>query len=82
MIKRILALLLAIALLAMVIITFIFGITGSEYFMGMLFLCIVVPALCYAIALVDRLLKRKGKDLEKEVLQSMKSEETSDSGKE
>lgn len=74
MIKRILALLLAIALLAIVIITFICGITGSDYFIGMLFLCITVPVLCYAIALVARLLRAKGKELEKEVLQDEEDE--------
>lgn len=79
MIKRILALLLVIALLAIVIITFICGITGSKYFMGMLFLSIVFPILLYAMALVARLLKRKGEELEKEVLQNEKAEDRADS---
>lgn len=64
MIKRIFAFIIALLLLALVIITFICGITGSQYFIGMLFLCIVVPVLCYAIALVARLLRHKGEEME------------------
>ncbi len=67
MIKRILALLLAVLLLAIVVLTFICGITGSRYFIGMLFLCITVPILCYAIALVARLLKGKSNELKQEM---------------
>jgi cobalamin biosynthesis protein CobD/CbiB len=66
MVKRVLALAAAIALIVMVIATFILGVTGSDYFMGMLFLCILIPILLWAMALVARLLREKGESIVRE----------------
>jgi cobalamin biosynthesis protein CobD/CbiB len=66
MVKRVLALAAAIALIVLVIATFILGVTGSDYFMGMLFLCILIPILLWAMALVARLLREKGESIVRE----------------
>ncbi|MGN0395441.1 MAG: hypothetical protein ACI4EF_08765 [Coprococcus sp.] len=64
--KRIMAIVMVIVLIGIFVTTFILGIMGSKYFTGMLFLCVIVPVLCYAISLTTKLLRKKGEELEKE----------------
>ncbi len=64
--KRVLAVAMVIVLVGIYAATFILGIMGSRYFTGMLFLCVIVPGLCYGISLVTKLLRKKGEELEKE----------------
>lgn len=71
--KKIMAIVLVVVLVALYVATFIMGVTGSEYFMGMLVLCIIVPILCYAILMVNRLLRQKGEELRREVEQELEN---------
>ncbi|MBP3326533.1 MAG: hypothetical protein J6L77_08975 [Coprococcus sp.] len=64
--KRIMALILVVLLIAIYAVTCILGIMGSEYFTGMLFLCVIVPVLCYAVSLITRVLRKKGEELKDE----------------
>ena len=64
--KRIGAALMAVALVGMFIATFIMGVSGSEYFMGMIFLDVVIPVICWGVWLIARVLKRKGQELRDE----------------
>lgn len=62
-VKRILALLLAVFLLAMVFVTLYLAVTGSRYFMASLFVTLGFPMLLYAYLFIYRLIKgRDGKD--------------------
>lgn len=53
---RIMAFVALIIIVALVITTFVTGITGSEYFMGFLVLSIIVPVLVYVILWIGRIL--------------------------
>lgn len=66
MLKRIMALVLVVLLIALYAATCIMGIKGSKYFAGMLFLCVIIPVLCYGISLITRLLRKKGEELKNE----------------
>ena len=55
--KRILALLLAVFLLAMVFVTLYLAVTGSRYFMASLFVTLGFPLLLYAYLFIYRLIK-------------------------
>jgi uncharacterized membrane protein len=66
MLKRIFAIVMIVVLAGLFIATFITGITGSPYFTGMLFLCVIVPVLFWAISLVTKLLRMKGAELQQE----------------
>ena len=56
-VKRILALLLAVFLLAMVFVTLYLAVTGSRYFMASLFVTLGFPLLLYAYLFISRLIK-------------------------
>ena len=56
--KRIGAIVLVLVLIGMYVATFIMGITGSDNLMGMIFLDVVIPVVCWA-----RVLRRKGEDM-------------------
>ena len=56
-VKRILALLLAAFLLAMVFVTLYLAVTGSRYFMSSLFVTLGFPLLLYAYLFIYRLIK-------------------------
>ena len=56
-VKRILALLLAVFLLAMVFVTLFLAVTGSRYFMASLFVTLGFPLLLYAYLFIYRLIK-------------------------
>ena len=56
-VKRILALLLAAFLLAMVFVTLYLAVTGSRYFMASLFVTLGFPLLLYAYLFIYRLIK-------------------------
>ncbi len=56
-VKRILALLLAVFLLAMVFVTLYLAVTGSRYFMASLFVTLGFPLLLYAYLFIYRLIK-------------------------
>ena len=60
-IKRILALLIVLSLLAVAGLTLYFAVTGSEYFWGMLVLMFFYPVFLWAMALVHKWAK-KSKD--------------------
>lgn len=47
----------------MYVATFIMGITGSDNLMGMIFLDVVIPVVCWGIWLIARVLRRKGEDM-------------------
>lgn len=53
---RVLAWICLIIIAVLIIATFITGVTGSRYFMGCLFLCIVVPIFMYVVLWIGRLL--------------------------
>lgn len=58
-IKRIVALLLVIFLVAMVFVTLYCAVTGSPYFMASLFTMLGLPLLIYAYMFIYRLVKDK-----------------------
>ena len=58
-IKRILALLLVIFLIAMVFVTLYCAVTGSPYFMASLFVMLGLPLLIYAYMFIYRIVKDK-----------------------
>jgi ABC-type multidrug transport system fused ATPase/permease subunit len=66
MLKRIFAVFLVLILVGLYVATFILGISGSEYFAGMMFLCVVIPVFFWAVSLVTKLLRMKGKELQAE----------------
>jgi uncharacterized membrane protein YhdT len=66
MLKRIFSIILIVILVGLYVAAFIAGVTGSPYFTGMLFLCVAVPVLFWAISLVTRLLRMKGAELQQE----------------
>ena len=47
--KRIGAIVLVLVLIGMYVATFIMGITGSDNLMGMIFLDVVIPVVCWGI---------------------------------
>lgn len=53
---RILAWVGIIIIIALIIATFITGITGSKYFMGCLWLCIIVPIFMYVFLWIGKVL--------------------------
>ncbi|WP_243440874.1 hypothetical protein, partial [Coprococcus sp. ART55/1] len=61
--KRIGAIVLVLVLIGMYVATFIMGITGSDNLMGMIFLDVVIPVVCWGIWLIARVLRRKGEDM-------------------
>lgn len=63
MLKRIGAALLALLLVGMYVATFIMAVTGRGNVMGMIFLDVVVPVLCWGIWLIARVLKHKSDEL-------------------
>lgn len=54
--SRIIAWICIIIIMVLIVATFIAGITGSKYFAGCLFLCIIVPLLMYVFVWVGKLL--------------------------
>ena len=58
--KRIGAIVLVLVLIGMYV---IMGITGSDNLMGMIFLDVVIPVVCWGIWLIARVLRRKGEDM-------------------
>ena len=58
-IKRILALLIVLSLLAVAGLTLFFAVTGSEYFWGMLVLMFFYPVFLWAMALVHKWAKNQ-----------------------
>jgi Ca2+/Na+ antiporter len=66
MLKRIFAIAVIVILVGLYVATFIMGITGSQYIAGMLFLCVAVPVLFWAISLVTKLLRMKGVEIQQE----------------
>lgn len=69
-ISRVAALVLALILIAMYVATFVAAIAGSEYVMGMIFLDVVVPVLCWGIWLIARLFRRRGEELRQQDAES------------
>lgn len=63
MLKRIGAIILAVLLIGMYVVTFVMGITGYGNVMGMIFLDVVIPIICWGVWLIARVLKRKGEDI-------------------
>ncbi len=63
MLKRIGAIVLVVLLVGMYVATFIMGVTGRGNFMGMIFLDVVIPVLCWGVWLIARVLKRKGEEI-------------------
>ncbi len=59
---RIMAWICIAIILAIVVVTFITGITGSKYFLGCLFLCISVPIMMYIMLWFGRLLYNKARE--------------------
>ena len=57
------AIVLVLVLIGMYVATFIMGITGSDNLMGMIFLDVVIPVVCWGIWLIARVLRRKGEDM-------------------
>ncbi len=62
-IKRVAAISLAVILAGLYIATFVMAVTGSEYVMGMIFLDVVIPVLCWGVSLIARVLRRTGNDM-------------------
>ena len=62
-IKRVAAISLAVMLAGLYIATFVMAVTGSEYVMGMIFLDVVIPVLCWGVSLIARVLRRTGNDM-------------------
>ena len=62
-IKRVAAISLAVILEGLYIATFVMAVTGSEYVMGMIFLDVVIPVLCWGVSLIARVLRRTGNDM-------------------
>lgn len=56
-IKRFLALLGVVLMVVLVVAAFILGITGSRYFMPMLYMAVFVPALVWVMLFVYRLIE-------------------------
>lgn len=54
--SRIIAWICIIIIMVLIVATFIAGITGSKYFAGCLFLCILVPLLMYVFVWVGKIL--------------------------
>ncbi len=63
MLKRVGAIILAVLLIGMYVATFVMGITGSGNVMGMIFLDVVIPVICWGVWLIARVLKRKGEEI-------------------
>ncbi len=63
MLKRIGAIILVVLLVGLYVATFIIGVTGKGNFMGMIFLDVVIPVLCWGIWLMARVLRRKGEEM-------------------
>ncbi len=64
--KRVLAWIAIVVMCAVVVITCITGVTGSKYFFGMLFMCMIVPVLLWAMMFFAGLFKRRGEELAEE----------------
>lgn len=62
-IKRIVAMTVAICLIAMYVATFFVAVYKSEYVMGMIFLDVIVPVVLWGMWLIARLFKRRGEEL-------------------
>lgn len=62
-IKRVAAISLAVILAGLYIATFVMAVTGNEYVMGMIFLDVVIPVLCWGVSLIARVLRRTGNDM-------------------
>lgn len=63
MLKRIGAIILVVLLVGLYVATFIIGVTGKGNFMGMIFLDVVIPVLCWGTWLMARVLRRKGEEM-------------------
>ena len=59
---RVMAWIALIVIFALIIATFITGITGSEYFMGFLVLTIIVSVFVYVVLWIGRVLFNTSKD--------------------
>ncbi len=66
MFRRIFALIIAIILFALVVAAFILGVNGSQYFIAMLYLIILVSVIFYAIALMTKVFRNRGEELAEE----------------
>lgn len=63
MLIRVLAFLCAILTFACAVAVCILGIVGSPYFLPMLFVCVLLSVLMWAISLIAKLLKNKGEEM-------------------
>ena len=73
--SKFVALLCVFIIIALVIVTFIIGITGSKYFMGCLFLCMVVPVFMYLVLWIAKLLYSLNKDNMEDTVNDIKEDE-------
>lgn len=64
--KKVLAWIAIVVMCAVVVITCITGVTGSKYFFGMLFMCMIVPVLLWAMMFFAGLFKNRGEELARE----------------
>lgn len=80
--KRVLAWIAIVVMCAVVIITCITGVTGSKYFFGMLFMCMIVPVLLWAMMFFAGLFKRRGEELAEEQKKKDTADGTEDEIKE
>lgn len=71
MLKRIGAMIIVVILVALFIATFILGIMGSKYLMGMIFLDVVIPILLWAMALVARLFRNRGQEISEQMVKEL-----------
>lgn len=63
MLVRVLAFICAVLMLVSVIAACILGFMGSKYFLPMLFVCVLVSVLMWAISLITKLLRDKGQEM-------------------
>ena len=66
--KRIGAIVLVLVLIGMYVATFIMGITGSDNLMGMIFLDVVIPVVCWGIWLIARVLREWSTKLDEDYI--------------
>lgn len=67
MLIRVLAFICAILMLVSVIAACVLGFMGSKYFLPMLFVCVLVSVLMWAISLITKLLRNKGQEMAQQV---------------
>ena len=80
--KRVLAWIAIVVMCAVVIITCITGVTGSKYFFGMLFMCMIVPVLLWAMMFFAGLFNKRGEELAEEQKKKDTADGTDDQSRE